>query len=303
MELRPCPACRRHIATAATQCRFCGETLDTSAPNAVLASGRLSRAAVFAGALSSACSQPAAPRPLAPVLATPDASVEVAPPADATMPVDAPPPLGPDVPKDRRGTATLSGRVLRSDGSVVPFIQVFIRSAKATRDVTSDGQGQFLFNSLDVDSYDVSVAPKTNGGYALKKDIRVDLADGQASVQDVVVVALVGTANVAGRVLHNGKPLAGIRVYLMAVGASPNTARLAMTDSKGRYAFDKVLANDYELKIDAPEDNGGYALTQGAMLTVADKKKLTKDLAVIPVPVRAPIPMPYGAPPARRRMV
>ncbi len=54
-DLRPCPACRRHVAIAAPACPFCAvELAPSEAPHMTL--GRLSRAAVFAGAtLATAC--------------------------------------------------------------------------------------------------------------------------------------------------------------------------------------------------------------------------------------------------------
>lgn len=48
--LQPCAMCKRHYRTAATRCPFCGDGPEPVAPR-VPARGRLSRAAVFAGAV------------------------------------------------------------------------------------------------------------------------------------------------------------------------------------------------------------------------------------------------------------
>jgi hypothetical protein len=48
-DLEPCPACRRHVRVDESACPFCGGALEASAPRS-LAAGRLTRAAVFAGA-------------------------------------------------------------------------------------------------------------------------------------------------------------------------------------------------------------------------------------------------------------
>jgi hypothetical protein len=54
-DLRPCPQCRRHVRIAEPKCPFCAAELEL-APARPLPVGRLTRAAVFAGAaLASAC--------------------------------------------------------------------------------------------------------------------------------------------------------------------------------------------------------------------------------------------------------
>jgi hypothetical protein len=64
-ELRPCPACRRHCRDDAA-CPFCGASLAPAQARTAIASSRLSRAAIFAGAafVAPACSpssHPASP--------------------------------------------------------------------------------------------------------------------------------------------------------------------------------------------------------------------------------------------------
>ncbi len=49
MQLKPCAACQRHVSITETACPFCSEPLDASPPRSSTL-GRVSRAAVFAGA-------------------------------------------------------------------------------------------------------------------------------------------------------------------------------------------------------------------------------------------------------------
>jgi len=53
-NLAPCPGCRRHVADEAA-CPFCGIALAPQRPSRAVAPGRLSRAAVFAGATLTGC--------------------------------------------------------------------------------------------------------------------------------------------------------------------------------------------------------------------------------------------------------
>jgi hypothetical protein len=55
-QLQPCSECQRHVASSETKCPFCGAAI-VAEPARTLPLGRLSRAAVFAGAAlaTSAC--------------------------------------------------------------------------------------------------------------------------------------------------------------------------------------------------------------------------------------------------------
>ncbi len=55
-QLLPCGECRRHVAVTDSACPFCGAAREVTAPTATRL-GRMSRAAVFAGAAlaTSAC--------------------------------------------------------------------------------------------------------------------------------------------------------------------------------------------------------------------------------------------------------
>jgi hypothetical protein len=50
MQLHPCALCRRHVEVTATVCPFCSSALSPVQPSVRFVGGRLSRAAVFAGA-------------------------------------------------------------------------------------------------------------------------------------------------------------------------------------------------------------------------------------------------------------
>ncbi len=50
-DLAPCPACRRHVRVDESACPFCASALPAVPPR-VLTPGRLTRAAVFAGAIA-----------------------------------------------------------------------------------------------------------------------------------------------------------------------------------------------------------------------------------------------------------
>jgi hypothetical protein len=112
MELQPCTACRRHIATNHARCPFC-DASSSPAEMPERAFVRMSRAMVFAGAtLAAACGGSRAPQPAAtsststqasPPPVTPDAGAAAVagpdpwaspprpPPVDAGVVVDAAP--------------------------------------------------------------------------------------------------------------------------------------------------------------------------------------------------------------------
>lgn len=101
-ELRPCPECKRHIRLAETTCPFCEATITERATPRKLPLGRLTRAAVFAGALGTAAAATACgPAKSAegpqnkPMQTTPDAQMPPPPPegvADAGAEPPPPPP-------------------------------------------------------------------------------------------------------------------------------------------------------------------------------------------------------------------
>jgi hypothetical protein len=99
-RLLPCPSCQRHVRVDATTCPFCAVALELSAPPLPAPTGRLTRAAAFAGAalLGTACgsSAPQAKEPPqnGPVAAADAGADQVAEPPDAA-PAPPPPPYDP----------------------------------------------------------------------------------------------------------------------------------------------------------------------------------------------------------------
>ena len=85
MSLRPCPACRRHVAATATACVFCAAALIPAAARAITVAARASRAAVFAAGAALAIGACAAPsRPIA----APAGAGDPASPGDPAGPAD-----------------------------------------------------------------------------------------------------------------------------------------------------------------------------------------------------------------------
>jgi hypothetical protein len=84
-DLRPCPACHRHVRIDERTCPFCTAALTAGVPP-VLPVGRLTRAAVFtAGAALAGCGGKTAPAqdPIDNTAAAIDAGVDEQPPPDA----------------------------------------------------------------------------------------------------------------------------------------------------------------------------------------------------------------------------
>lgn len=102
-ELRPCDGCRRHVSIEDSACPFCGTTREVESAGGAMTLGRLSRAAVFAGAAlaSSACggSKAKADTPIDNTqqqeqTASVDAGVEQPPPPPPNDPNNIPMPYG-----------------------------------------------------------------------------------------------------------------------------------------------------------------------------------------------------------------
>lgn len=100
-ELRPCVGCRRHVSIEDGVCPFCGTTREVDGPGGAMKLGRLSRAAVFAGAAlaGSACggSKAKADTPIDNTqeqTASVDAGVEQPPPPPPNDPNNIPMPYG-----------------------------------------------------------------------------------------------------------------------------------------------------------------------------------------------------------------
>ena len=99
-ELRACEECRRHVSIEERACPFCGAAREPEASAAAARLGRVSRAAVFAGAAlaSTACggSKAKADKPIdnTQQTASADAGVEQPPPPPPHDPNNIPMPYG-----------------------------------------------------------------------------------------------------------------------------------------------------------------------------------------------------------------
>jgi hypothetical protein len=146
MDLHPCESCRRHIDGLGTACPFCGAARAGAQSSLRQAVGRLSRAAVFAGA--AACGSSPPPQQHTPPPPPPD-------PVLAQQFATAPPPA--------EGTASVRGFVTR-DGYPLAGVTVHARRDDGTSvDATTGPKGEFAFVDiapgrlslqLDADDYD-----------------------------------------------------------------------------------------------------------------------------------------------------
>lgn len=114
------------------------------------------------------------------------------------------------------------------------------------------------------------------------------------------------TATIMGTVTQaNSKsPIYGVQIY--AKVGSTVTART--TDGNGNYRFDNLVAGTYTLSFQQSSNHPRQAppppITRVVQVTDGATKRVDVALQVIPVPVdRGPCCKPYGAPPARRRMI
>jgi hypothetical protein len=93
---------------------------------------------------------------------------------------------------------------------------------------------------------------------------------------------------------RSGAPLAGVTVEVWTTPSIPTTAT---TDANGDYAVRGLEAREYQVSFVGP-DGVRYAASRIVELRDSDE---TLDLAIEPVPMA--VPKPYGAPPARKRVV
>jgi hypothetical protein len=95
---------------------------------------------------------------------------------------------------------------------------------------------------------------------------------------------------------ESGDPVANQRITLRSTGAPD---RHATTDRDGRYRFDKVAPGNYVLVFLPPQTRGPSNMT--TVQLGAGETQRVNWAALYRDPSN--IPMPYGAPPARRRRV
>lgn len=149
MQLHPCAGCRRHVRDAT--CPFCGAAQPTLMTKLVHASGRLSRAAVFAGA--AACytnaNTPRQQQQLPPP-PPPDGEQFAQPPpddhqqhvTDETVPDKAVP-----------ATGSIEGQILESGRPVVGVMVQLQSRDGGQAQARTDGQGRYVFTHLRPGSY------------------------------------------------------------------------------------------------------------------------------------------------------
>ena len=91
-------------------------------------------------------------------------------------------------------------------------------------------------------------------------------------------------------------PLANVTVELYNADAR---VAATTTDATGRFAFDDVAPNDYQLVARYSSADGAGSAQQPVMVR---DRPVQLDITLY-VHERVPVAKPYGAPPARRRMV
>ena len=199
MTLVPCVGCRRHVALGASTCPFCGEALptDLAVPQPRRAAGRLSRAAVFAGATLAGCYTSAStPQPPPPddhheheVVVQPPP-----PPVDAG-PFSQPPPDASTTVQQPVASNELRGRVtVAPDGHplVRHEVRLFAQGQQA-RTTHTDRSGEYVFQGLPAGTYNLVVdqLPPNNPRQSPRPPIRrqVHVADGASARADVTVHA------------------------------------------------------------------------------------------------------------------
>lgn len=179
IELSPCPACRRHVAVTEAACPFCAASLVPITRELHTLAGRLSRAALFAGALTaSACSSNGAPRqdPAPPPLP---------PPADPAVARDAAV-AATDAPA-AAGSGSIRGRVL-VDGQPRPYIAVSVVHATTGQAASaqSDMQGAYVIDGLDPGEYRLTARLTNERRPPIEQ--RVTVRAGEATTVDLAAV-------------------------------------------------------------------------------------------------------------------
>jgi hypothetical protein len=158
MVLEACGGCRRHVALDATECPFCGASRVPATPRPC-AVGRLSRAAVFAGATLAGCytSEPAPQYSGAPVQ-----PVQPQSPPSEPQPPPTPPPDDSHFAKPPAATGSGSIRGTVYDASTKAPLQGVLVTAippnggKPTQQVRTDARGQYSMTGLPAGQYVVS---------------------------------------------------------------------------------------------------------------------------------------------------
>ena len=112
----------------------------------------------------------------------------------------------------------------------------------------------------------------------------------------------VGAATIRGTLTRtDGVPGANVRVML---STGQSRAITTVTDAQGRYSFANVPAGTYTVSFDVaynprvgPQPRREVTVAEGAV------QQVDMSFAPAPPPDYSNVPKPYGAPPARRRVV
>ncbi|MCX5746288.1 MAG: carboxypeptidase-like regulatory domain-containing protein [Proteobacteria bacterium] len=187
--LHPCATCRRHVNVDEATCPFCGAHVASVTPRPALLAGRLSRAAIFAGAtLASGCyvvpdPQYAPPPPPPP----PNDTQQVQQPPDPTPPPDdgtrtfAQPPAA---------AGSIRGVLRHADGRVAISVTIELHGAGASTSTLTDGAGEYAFTNLVAGTYSLTY-PNDGGGNPRMPPtgVRSVLATGTTAQLDLYMTA------------------------------------------------------------------------------------------------------------------
>ena len=164
-------------------------------------------------------------------------------------------------------TATVKGRVVL-DGKPVAGAQVSARLATARRATTatySDEGGGFELRRVQRGENIFSVAPYR---VVSPSSARIDLP-----VEPDIVIQVARMAAIRGRVLREGRIVAGVEVTCRGGGAL--AARPSVSDGEGRYACEGLAAGTYAV---AARDVAAGAWASGSRVVVADGEEKNVDV-------------------------
>ena len=145
-----------------------------------------------------------------------------------------------------------------------------------------------------------SPATNTTGGGG-SQTVSNQSGGGQQADRFEVPAPQPGMASIAGTCVNaaNGQPLARVHVEIIpGIGAGRKDTT---TDSQGRYAVTDVPPGEWDVRFWPPNDPGRMApAAQHLTLKAGDAKRIDGTVQIVDW---SNVPMPYGAPPQRRRVV
>jgi hypothetical protein len=147
--LVPCVTCRRHVDAVVEHCPFCDAPV-TASPRTPGPLGKLTRAAIFAGAAACGSTTPASQStPAAPPAVPHDAAT--APAADAATAARPMP--------DRQHLGTLRGRITRAGQPLgnTPLRAIRLETPGFVRDSSTDADGAYSFDDLPIGTYRLEI--------------------------------------------------------------------------------------------------------------------------------------------------